>query len=96
MPFGLDDGIGLLILDGFMCREVALEHRAAVELLGPGDLLRPCGRTTASTRSTPTSRPGWSSSPCNDPRALKELPLELYVLTQRVDGSTVASTTTLR
>ena len=34
-------GIGLIIADGFMVRHVALEHRAAAELLGPGDLLRP-------------------------------------------------------
>lgn len=39
--FGGEGGIGLLILDGFMLRTIALEHRAAAEVLGTGDLLRP-------------------------------------------------------
>jgi CRP/FNR family transcriptional regulator, cyclic AMP receptor protein len=34
-------GIGLLIVEGFMVRRVEIAHRAAGELLGPGDLLRP-------------------------------------------------------
>jgi CRP/FNR family transcriptional regulator, cyclic AMP receptor protein len=34
-------GIGLLIVGGFMVRRVEVAHRAAGELLGPGDLLRP-------------------------------------------------------
>jgi CRP/FNR family transcriptional regulator, cyclic AMP receptor protein len=38
---GSEDGIGLLIVDGFLLRRCALEHRAAGEVLGPGDLLRP-------------------------------------------------------
>lgn len=39
--FGAVNGIGLLVIDGFMLRQVALEHRAAAEVLGPGDILRP-------------------------------------------------------
>ncbi len=39
--YGAADGIGLLVVDGFMLRHVALEHRAAAEVLGPGDILRP-------------------------------------------------------
>jgi hypothetical protein len=39
--FGAEGGIGLLIAAGFMVRHVALEHRRAAEVLGPGDLLRP-------------------------------------------------------
>jgi len=33
--------IGLLIVDGLLLREVGVGRRAAAELLGPGDLLRP-------------------------------------------------------
>src|SRR4051794_39104535 len=39
--YGAEGGIGLLVASGFMIRQVALEHRAAAEVLGPGDLLRP-------------------------------------------------------
>ena len=38
---GSEGGIGLLIVEGFMLRRCAMEHRAAGEVLGPGDLLRP-------------------------------------------------------
>jgi CRP/FNR family transcriptional regulator, cyclic AMP receptor protein len=33
--------LGLLVLDGLLCREVLVGHRSYVELLGEGDLLRP-------------------------------------------------------
>lgn len=39
--FGAEGGLGLIIAEGFMLRHLALEHRAAAEVLGPGDLLRP-------------------------------------------------------
>jgi len=39
--YGAQGGIGLLIVEGFMIRRVEVAHRAAGELLGPGDLLRP-------------------------------------------------------
>lgn len=39
--FGAQGGVGLLIGEGFMVRQVELEHRAGAEVLGPGDLLRP-------------------------------------------------------
>jgi CRP-like cAMP-binding protein len=39
--YGAEGGIGLLIVEGFMIRRVEIAHRAAGELLGPGDLLRP-------------------------------------------------------
>ena len=32
---------GLLLVDGFITRELLMDDRASVELLGPGDLLRP-------------------------------------------------------
>ena len=32
---------GLLVVDGFVARELLVDDRASVELLGPGDLLRP-------------------------------------------------------
>jgi CRP/FNR family cyclic AMP-dependent transcriptional regulator len=35
------DGFGLLLIDGLLIRRVGREHRWGVELLGPGDLLRP-------------------------------------------------------
>lgn len=39
--FDAEGGIGLLVLEGLALRRVGLAHRAAGELLGPGDLLRP-------------------------------------------------------
>jgi CRP/FNR family transcriptional regulator, cyclic AMP receptor protein len=39
--YGAAGGVGLLIVEGFMVRRVEVAHRAAGELLGPGDVLRP-------------------------------------------------------
>jgi len=39
--FATDGGVGLLVYDGLALRRVGLAHRAAAELLGPGDILRP-------------------------------------------------------
>lgn len=39
--FGAEGGIGLLVVEGFLVRRVEVAHRAAGEVLGPGDLLRP-------------------------------------------------------
>src|SRR5437763_17194407 len=39
--FGAVGGIGLLVAEGLAIRQVSLAHRAAAELLGPGDVLRP-------------------------------------------------------
>lgn len=39
--FAAEGGIGLLIVEGHMVRRVQLAHRAAAELLGSGDVLRP-------------------------------------------------------
>lgn len=39
--FGAQGGIGLLLTEGLLLRRVQLSHRAAAELLGPGDVLRP-------------------------------------------------------
>lgn len=39
--FGALGGLGLIIVGGLAARRVSLGHRAAAELLGPGDLLRP-------------------------------------------------------
>jgi CRP/FNR family cyclic AMP-dependent transcriptional regulator len=39
--YGAEGGVGLLIVEGFMIRRVEVAHRAAGELLGPGDILRP-------------------------------------------------------
>jgi DNA-binding MarR family transcriptional regulator len=35
------DGLGLLVLDGLLVREMRIMRRGSLELLGPGDLLRP-------------------------------------------------------
>ncbi|HWX52117.1 MAG TPA: hypothetical protein VNY34_02415, partial [Solirubrobacteraceae bacterium] len=40
-PASLQEGLGLLVLDGLLLRRVGLEGRFGAELLGPGDLLRP-------------------------------------------------------
>jgi CRP/FNR family transcriptional regulator, cyclic AMP receptor protein len=36
-----DTGLGLLVLDGLICRGVSIADRSSAELLGAGDLLRP-------------------------------------------------------
>jgi CRP/FNR family cyclic AMP-dependent transcriptional regulator len=38
----VDDGIGLLVLEGLLIRRVGINARFGAELLGEGDLLRPC------------------------------------------------------
>jgi hypothetical protein len=58
-------GLGCLIVDGLVVREVVLGGRAATQLLGPGDLLAPAqppGRLMkAALRFTSRSPP---TSPC--------------------------------
>src|SRR4051794_14146512 len=39
--FGAHGGLGLIITEGLALRRVSLGHRAAAELLGPGEVLRP-------------------------------------------------------
>ncbi|MGN6256499.1 MAG: Crp/Fnr family transcriptional regulator [Solirubrobacterales bacterium] len=39
-----EDGFGLLVLSGLLCRRVVQGQRYGAELLGPGDLLRPWDR----------------------------------------------------
>jgi CRP/FNR family cyclic AMP-dependent transcriptional regulator len=39
-----EDGYGLLVLSGLLCRRVVQGQRYGAELLGPGDLLRPWDR----------------------------------------------------
>jgi CRP/FNR family transcriptional regulator, cyclic AMP receptor protein len=39
--FGALGGLGLIVTEGLALRRVSLGHRAAAELLGPGDVLRP-------------------------------------------------------
>src|SRR3954447_15337336 len=39
--FGAMDGLGLLVVEGVAIRQLSLAHRAAAELLGPGDIMRP-------------------------------------------------------
>lgn len=51
----LDDVLGLLVLDGLVCRHIVLGSRHSVELLGPGELLRPwttTGEQTVPSQST--------------------------------------------
>jgi CRP/FNR family cyclic AMP-dependent transcriptional regulator len=38
----VEDGIGLLVLEGLLIRRVGIDARFGAELLGEGDLLRPC------------------------------------------------------
>jgi CRP/FNR family transcriptional regulator, cyclic AMP receptor protein len=39
--FDAEGGLGLIVVEGMALRRVALGHRAAAELLGPGDVMRP-------------------------------------------------------
>ena len=41
VPLGPDPGLGMVVIDGLMEREVHVAGRTAAELLGPGDVLRP-------------------------------------------------------
>jgi CRP/FNR family cyclic AMP-dependent transcriptional regulator len=42
VDFGaIEDGIGLLVISGFLYREAAVMAASSIELLGPGDVLRP-------------------------------------------------------
>lgn len=41
VELGPEPGLGLIVLDGLMEREVHVAGRTAAELLGPGDVLRP-------------------------------------------------------
>ena len=41
IPLGPEQGLGMLVLDGLMEREVHVAGRTAAEILGPGDVLRP-------------------------------------------------------
>jgi hypothetical protein len=43
------DHVGLLILDGVLARELLVADQISVELLGPGDLVRPWQGTTRAT-----------------------------------------------
>ena len=40
-PMGAGDGIGLLIIDGLLMRDVVLGETVATEIVGRGDILRP-------------------------------------------------------
>src|SRR3954449_12228305 len=40
-----DGHLGLLIVDGILARRITVGHRSGLELLGPGDVLRPWVRS---------------------------------------------------
>lgn len=48
-------GLGLLVLSGFVAREVRVAGRGSLELIGPHDLLRPWDRPEAERSSTPVA-----------------------------------------
>ena len=56
-PEGLQAGIGLLVLEGLLLRQVGVDGRFGAELLGVGDLLRPWQRDD--TRATLALTTGW-------------------------------------
>ncbi len=45
-PIPIDDGIGLLVLEGVMLHRVGIDGRFGAELVGEGDVLRPSTRTS--------------------------------------------------
>lgn len=51
---GDGSGFGLLVLSGALCRRVVHSERSGVELLGPGDLLRPWDDRIGESSSIPT------------------------------------------
>ena len=48
-PAGLEDGLGLLVLEGVLLHRIGIEQRFGAELLGEGDVLRPAARHGEST-----------------------------------------------
>lgn len=56
-PEGLQEGIGLLVLEGLLLRQVGVDGRFGAELLGVGDLLRPW--QSDDTRATLALTTGW-------------------------------------
>jgi len=48
----MDEGLGLLVLDGVMLHRVGIDRRFGAELLGEGDVLRPPYRPGESTLTT--------------------------------------------
>jgi CRP/FNR family transcriptional regulator, cyclic AMP receptor protein len=56
-PDGLHEGIGLLVLEGLLLRQVGVDGRFGAELLGVGDLLRPWQAND--TRPTLALTTGW-------------------------------------
>lgn len=48
----MDEGLGLLVLDGVMLHRVGIDRRFGAELIGEGDVLRPPYRPGESTLST--------------------------------------------
>ena len=56
-PAGLQAGIGLLVLQGLLLRQVGVDGRFGAELLGVGDLLRPW--QAEDTRPTLALTTGW-------------------------------------
>jgi CRP/FNR family cyclic AMP-dependent transcriptional regulator len=50
----MDDGFGMLVLEGMVARRITLGRFECTELLGQGDLLRPWTFTSAATASVPS------------------------------------------
>lgn len=48
-PAGLENGLGMLVLDGILIHRVGVDQRFGIELIGEGDLLRPPPWTAEST-----------------------------------------------
>ena len=48
-PNGMEQGLGMLVLDGILIHRVGVDERFGVELIGEGDLLRPPPWTGEST-----------------------------------------------
>lgn len=69
----VQDGIGLLMLDGLLLRRVGIDGRFGAELLGEGDLLRPWQGENSTSMLTRTT--GW--------RVLE--PVRVAVLDQEVE-----------
>jgi CRP/FNR family cyclic AMP-dependent transcriptional regulator len=59
VELGPEPRLGMLVIDGFMEREVRVAGRTAAELLGPGDLLRPWDVVDPVDASIPVDA-GWT------------------------------------
>jgi hypothetical protein len=72
------DGLGLLVLDGLMLRDLSVNERCCAELVGPGDVLRPWPDPDGEAGAPLTGRLEWQ---------VVDGPVRVAVLDRRVGAA---------